>query len=158
MSRPVVAILSFLSALSFVACFSPSGAYREIRSDRHRPAASDLAGTWRVSSDSAPAAAATGLPLADVRSGFISFKPDGTCSADIYDMPCGSFPAQHRRSTDACQWTISNGSEPTIILTFGLGRESASIEIHRLESDPPLLWQYICDPDWAEYLEFRRVQ
>jgi len=49
--------MSFAAALLSVACVSPSGAYRELRSDRHAPTASDLEGTWRVTPASAADAA-----------------------------------------------------------------------------------------------------
>jgi hypothetical protein len=145
-------LLAFASS-----CFSPTGAYREWRSDTSRPSPSDLAGTWRVIAESAVDAAATGLPLADVESGFISFNPDGSCRGDLYPTPCGHFPAKRRNPSEPCRWAISSYRRPVILVTFGSGRESLAFELHRLESDPPILWQYICDPDAGEYLEFRRV-
>jgi hypothetical protein len=146
--------------LGSAACFSPTGAYRELRSDRHKPNPSDLVGgIWRVIPDSAKAAASTGLPLADLQAGFVSFQPDGRCSGDLYAMPCGHFPSPgHHKATEACRWTVSTFDKPTIILTFGEGGQSDTIELHRLESQPPILWQYVCDPDWADYVEFERVQ
>ncbi len=153
MERVCVAVLS----LACVACFSPAGIYREMRSDRRRPTASDLVGTWRVTPESAAAAAATGLPLGDIQSGFISFRSDGTCSGDLYPSPCGHFPSERRRPSELCQWSIGTRGKPTIRLTFGAGDGSMTFHVHRLESNPPILWQYICDPDWAEYLEFRRA-
>ena len=145
-------------ALLLCACFSPAGIYRELRSDRHKPSASDLAGTWRVTPESAADAATTGLPLADLQAGFISLRPDGTCSGDLYPSPCGHFPSARREPSEACRWAISTYDKPTIRLTFGQGGQTYSFELHRLESDPPILWQYICDPDWASYLEFRRAK
>jgi hypothetical protein len=139
------------------ACFSPTGAYRELRSDRQSPSAADLAGTWRVTPTTAAQAAQTGLPLAAVEKGFISFREDGTCSGDIFEDPCGHHPSPTRRMpSEACQWRISKGDKPTILLTFGRGEQARSFELHRLQSEPPILWQYICDPDWADYVEFQR--
>jgi hypothetical protein len=157
MKRRVLTISGVVPLLILGACFSPTGAYRELRSDRHKPSASDLAGTWRVTPESAVEAAATGLPLADLQAGFISIRSDGTCSGDLYAVPCGHFPTSRRKASEVCHWAVSTYDKPTIMLTFGQGHQSYSFELHRLESDPPILWQYICDPDWADYLEFRRV-
>jgi hypothetical protein len=153
--------MSFAAALLSVACVSPSGAYRELRSDRHAPTASDLEGTGRFTPVSAADAAATGLSLGDVRTGFITFRRNGTCTADLFDDPCGlartaDSPPRHRTPAESCHWSIRKGDEPTILLTFGDGNRSSITEVHRLEANPPLLWQYICDPDLAEYVEFRR--
>ena len=160
MTRRVRAITGVIPGLLLCGCFSPAGIYREVRSDRHKPSASDLAGTWRVTPDSAADAAATGLPLADLQEGFISLRPDGTCSGDLYPDPCGDSPlsSARRRATDACRWAISTYDKPTIMLTFGEEGNTLSFDLHRLESEPPILWQYICDPDWASYLEFQRAQ
>jgi hypothetical protein len=138
------------------ACFSPAGIVREMRSDKSKPSASDLAGTWRVTAESAATAAATGLPLVDLQGGFISFHADGTCSGDLYPSPCGHFVLPRRRPSEACHWAVNTYDKPTVMLTFGHDKQSYSFDLHRLESDPPILWQYICDPDSAEYLEFRR--
>jgi hypothetical protein len=156
--RRLLAIASVLSPLLAHACFSPSGAYRELRSDRNKPSVVDLAGTWRVTHTTATRAASTGLPLADVEAGFISLRADGTCSGNMYEDPCGHHPPTVRRMpSEACQWRVSTFDMPTIMLTFGQGEQTKSFELHRLESAPPILWQYICDPDWAEYLEFQRA-
>jgi hypothetical protein len=109
--------------------------------------------------ETAKEAAATGLPLADLQAGFISFQADGTCRGDLYAMPCGDYPSPGRhRATEACRWAVSTFDKPTIVLRFGEGNQSAdSVDLHRLESNPPILWQYACDPDWGVYVEFRRV-
>jgi len=52
---------------------------------------------------------------------------------------------------------VSTYDKPTVMLTFGQGDQIHGFDLHRLESNPPILWQYICDPDAAEYLEFRRA-
>jgi hypothetical protein len=151
------AVIASVVALT-LGCFSPTGAYRELRSDRHKPSAADLAGTWRVTRSTALQAADTGLPLADVEAGFITFREDGTCSGDMFEDPCGSHrPIVRRMPSDACQWSISSYHKPTIRLTFGEANEASSLELHHLESDAPILWQYICDPDWADYLEYQRA-
>ena len=154
--KRLLAITSVVHVVLIGACVSPVGIYRELRSDRHTPSASDLAGTWRVTPESAADAAATGLPLPDLQAGFISFHPGGTCSGDLYPWPCGQFPTNRRLPSEACRWAVSTHDKPVIMLTFGQGAQSYSFELHRLESDPPILWQYVCDPDAAEYLEFRR--
>ena len=156
--RRVAAISTVWATFLACACFSPSGAYRELRSDRNKPSAADLAGTWRVTHTTAAHAANTGLSLADVEAGFISLRADGTCSGDMYEDPCGHHrPSVRRTPSEACQWSVSTYDKPTIMLTFGQGNQTSSFELHRLESDPPILWQYICDPDWADYLEFQRA-
>ena len=151
----VAAVASALTVS--LGCFSPTGAYRELKSDRNRPSAADLAGTWRVTSSTAQVAADTGVSLADVQAGFISFREDGTCSGDMIEDPCGHHgPVVRRNPSETCRWSISTFGKPTITLTFGEAMGS-SFELHRLESEPPILWQYICDPDWAAYLEFKRA-
>jgi hypothetical protein len=151
--------LALVAALLLQACaFSPVGAYRELRSDRHTPTVSDLVGTWTVTPESAAIAADTGLPMADVKAGFISMRPDGSCTGDLYESACGSIPNPHRKPTEICRWAVSTYDKPTVVLTFGRGDSAKSLELHRLESDPPILWQYICDPDAADYLAFRRTE
>ena len=159
MKGRIRAIAGVLLPLLCGACFSPTGAYRELRSDRHKPSASDLVGTWRVIHESVKEAAATGLPLADLQAGFISFQADGTCRGDLYASPCGHDPSPGRhRVSETCRWTVSTLDKPTIVLTFGKGSQlDDSVDLHRLESNPPILWQYICDPDWGDYVEYRRV-
>ena len=155
---PVVAAIA--AALVQAGCCLPSpvGMYREVRSDRHPPTAADVAGTWRVTPESAARAAATGLPLAEVQGGFITLREDGTCSGSIYPGVCGRFPTVRRKPTERCRWRVSPIDKPSIAVTFGEGRDTHGFEIHRLESTPPILWQYICDPDSAEYLEYRRSE
>ena len=68
------------------------------------------------------------------------------------------FPTVRRKPSEACRWKVSTYRKPTILLTFGQGDQSYAFELHRLESDPPILWQHICDPDWAAYLEFQRAK
>lgn len=150
----VAIVVAFLAG----ACFSPTGAYREIRSDRHKPSASDLEGTWRISAETAATAAETGLPLAELQRGFVTFRSDGTCTADLFDDPCaGPFrDPRHHQPNEACRWEVVDGpSLPPILLTFGQ-EEIASAGFHRLESNPPILWDYICDPDWGEFVDFHR--
>jgi hypothetical protein len=156
LTRRVSGITGIALALLSCACFSPAGMYREWRSDKHEPSASDLAGTWRVTPQSAVRAAATGLPLADLQAGFITFRADGTCRGDLYSGPCGRFVGARRTPDEACHWAVRTDDGPAIWLTFGQGDQTMSFQVHRLESEPPILWQYICDPDNAEYLEFQR--
>ena len=146
-----------VAALALGACCCPAGIYRELRSDRHPPTASDLVGTWRTTQASAEFAASTGLRLDDVRSSFITFREDGTCTGNLYPSPCGHIPSEKRRPEETCHWRVTPFSPPTIGLTFGEKPHEYFFDMHRLESEPPILWQYICDPDWAAYLEYRRA-
>jgi hypothetical protein len=147
-------LVGFLACV--VACFSPLGAYREMQSDR-RPSRDELIGTWRVTAETAKAAAATGLSLADVQAGFIVLRPDGTCRADLYASPCGHFPSERRQPTESCAWDLEGVGSASVRLTFGQRPKSFVFGLHHLRSDPPVLWQYICDPDSAEYLELQRA-
>jgi hypothetical protein len=151
-------IFGLMGALTLGACCCPAGIYRELRSDTSPPTAVDLVGTWRVTPESAARAAATGLRLDDIQSGFITFSEDGTCSGSIYPGVCGHSPTVKRKPEEKCRWNVTKFERPTIGLTFGEGRAGYFFDMHRLQSDPPILWQYICDPDWAEYLEYRRAK
>ena len=76
----------------------------------------------------------------------------------MYEDPCGHHPPRVPHTPgEACQWSISTYDKPTIMLTFGQENQTSSFELYRLESDPPILWQYICDADLADYLEFQRA-
>jgi hypothetical protein len=144
-----------LFACVAAACFSPVGAYREMRSDKH-PTKAQLVGTWRVTEASARRAAATGLPLSDVQAGFLTLRSDGSCSANLFASPCGSFPTDRRHPGESCRWETQEAGQGAVGLTFGERPTSFLFGMHHLDSEPPILWQYICDPDSAEYLEFER--
>jgi len=138
-----------------IACFSPVGAWRELRSDRH-PTQQDVIGVWRVTPETATQAAETGLPLADAEAGMIALRPDGTCRVDLFLDPCGHFPTQRRQPSEVCRWDLQGVGDASVSITLGEKPHRVVFGVHHLAADPPILWQYICDPDAAEYLEFKR--
>jgi len=129
--------------------------YREINSDKE-PSRSELLGTWRVTAASARRAALAGLPLADVEAGRLTLRGDGTCSADLYSSVCGHFPTTRYKPSDSCIWEPQGPGGAAVRLAMGEDPNRLVMGIHHYDAEPPLLWQYICDPDMAEYLEFER--
>jgi hypothetical protein len=143
------------------ACVSPKSCLREISSGTRKPAESELLGTWRMTEASIKAAAATGLPEADLEASYLTLETGGGCVADMLISPCGSWPEWRLRTQgEACRWTVASHLEDNHVLQleFGEGSQPSLTVLYLLDARDGLrLWQYLCDPDDGEFVDYVRA-
>ncbi|HEU5265033.1 MAG TPA: hypothetical protein VFU34_10340 [Gaiellaceae bacterium] len=140
------------------ACVSPRSCLREISSGKRKPTENELVGTWRMTAASIRAAAATGLPEADLKASYLTLDAGGACIADMLISPCGSWPEWRLRARgEACRWTVASHLEDNHVLQLEFGDEPqpSLTVLYMLDGRNGLtLWQHVCDPDSGEFVDY----
>ncbi len=143
-----------------LACISPTSCRRELRSGRSKPLDGQLIGTWKMTPESVKAAAATGIASDELKAASLTLNDGGTCLADIFVSPCGTFPPLKRTRGEACRWKVGNDvdGKNILILSIGEGPSAYWMPLNLVDDSGLKLWQYVCDPDNGDLADFVRVE